>query len=177
MKLHINENESDIIYIDMIPFSQEISVYEEIDPNFVFTDDGFYDSDVSVRWDILLDYIVPIADGIENFQFVKETNPYSSSPNNKDGLSNYIATEFNHPDFIPEDKLDELYRFKLRFSDHEDKHPENGHAEQIHMIGMKPKNLRKSAMKIFKENLSNIQANIKKYEIDNYGKQYTFFDK
>ena len=176
MRLQINESNHITLYIDMVSFSQDCQVNEDIDPDFVFTDDGFYDSDISVRWDILLEYIIPIADEIENFPFVSDTNPYSSSPNNTDGLSNYIGIEFNHPDFIPEDKLDELYRFKLRFSDHENKHPENGQTEEINMIGMKPKNLRKSAMKIFKSKLSDIQANIKKYEIDTYGEQYTFFD-
>lgn len=176
VKLQINESDSVILYIDMVSFSQDYKVNEDIDSDFVFTDGGFYDSDISVRWDILLEYIIPIADEIENFPFVSDTNPYSSSPNNTDGLSNYIGIEFNHPDFIPEDKLDELYRFKLRFSDHENKHPENGKTEEINMIGMKPKNLRKSAMKIFKSKLSDIQANIKKYEIDTYGEQYTFFD-
>ena len=95
---------------------------------------------------------------------------------NKRGLSNYIDIEFSHPDFISEMDVAKIYSYTIRISDHKDTHPEKGPVEPVHIVGMKPKNLRKSVIKIFKQKLSEVQASIKKFEIDRFGEQFTFFE-
>ena len=179
MKLRIREtNEEDfIIYVDMVPYSYKSELSEDkIDPEFTFEKGHVYNSDIDTRWCILTNYIVPISNKIKSYSFVKKTDPYASSVKNEDGLSNYLGIEFIHPDGVPESALDEFYRFKLRFSEHEDKHPENGPVEPVHMIGMKAKNLQKAAMRIFKTKVADIQNNIRKFEIDYFGEQKTFFN-
>ena len=66
--------------------------------------------------------------------------------------------------------------YTIRFSDHENKHPELGVVEEVDMTDMKASNLMKAGMRVFKRKLSDVQRDIAKFEIEKFGEQQTFLD-
>ena len=163
------------IYVDIVPYVYASELSEDvIDDDHIFEKDHVYQNELDTKWYILTNYINKIADEIEELSYVCECNPRPST--SKTGLSNYIDVVFIHPSFVPEDDIKANYMYTLRFSEHEDTHPEYKHTEKVEMVGMKAKNLRKAAMKVLKTKLSQIQKEIAEFEIDTYGEQQTFFD-
>lgn len=183
MKLSIRESDNNgnfIIYIDMLPFlgvKDSIQLNEDdIQPDHVFSKDKKYDNEFDTRQYILAKYIAPFAKRlVEDFDFVVDYDAHSSSEGNY-GLSNYLTLTFEHPDNITESELEETYMYTIRFSDHENKHPELGAVEEVDMTDMKASNLMKAGMRVFKRKLSDVQRNIAKFEIEKFGEQQTFFD-
>lgn len=181
MKLTLKEDEPDefILYVDMVPYldTVEDTISEElIQPEDTIKCGDSYLDQVETRLYIKERYLEPIADELKLLPYIENASARNSKMSNPRGLSNYIDIEFSHPDFISEQDVKEFYTYTIRVSDHVDTHPENGPVEPVPIVGMKPKNLRKSIIKIFKIKLIDVQNNIKKYEIENFGEQFTFFE-
>lgn len=171
----LDETDHIDIYVDIIPYEYGIELSEDvIDDDHVFEKDHVYQNELDTRWYILTTYINKISDEIKALPYVYECNPRPS--NAKTGLSNYIDITFIYPDFLTENEIESNYIYTIRFSEHKDTHPEYTHTEKVEMTGMKAKNLRKAAMKVLREKLSDIQRDIAKFERETYGKQFTFFD-
>lgn len=181
MKLSIRESNNNgnfIIYIDMLPFLDvkgNIQLNEDdIQPNHVFSKDKKYENEFDTRQYILAKYIATFAKRlVEEFDFVIDYDAHSSSEGNY-GLSNYLTLTFEHPDNITESELEETYMYTIRFSDHENKHPELGVVEEVDMTDMKASNLMKAGMRVFKRKLSDVQRDIARFEIEKFGEQQTF---
>lgn len=166
MKLKIQENYNDTVYIDIVPYIDTIHTITEdkIDPEDTISVGDMYKSQLDTRWHILLDYIVPISKSIGSLKYIESAEPRASSPNNERGLSNYIDVVFNHPENISDEDIEKFYTYTIRFSDHENNHIENGEVEEVKIVGMKAKNLHKAAMKVFKNKLFDIERDIEKFE-------------
>ena len=181
MKLLIEENKYKyIIYVDMVKFSELIGYQalteDEIPDTHRFIKGFKYNDEFDTRQYILANYIVPFAKNLlNNYNFVVDYDAHSSKDGNS-GLSNYITIIFEHPDSITDDELEDNYMYTIRFSDHENKHPELGDVEEVDMTDMKASNLMKAGMRVFKRKLSDVQRNIAKFEIEKFGEQQTFFD-
>lgn len=174
MKLNILEdNDKFIIYVDIVPYIMTLNE-DKVPETHKFDPKHKYNNIKDTRWNILTDYIVPIADKFENYDFIDETEARTSGKD--DSLSNYIDIVFIHPSELTDSEIKEFYSYTIRFSDHENKHPEFSPVEEVNMNGMIAKNLQKSAMKIFKSKISDIKNDIKKFEIEKFGEQRTFFN-
>ena len=175
MKLTIGESFSNILYVSMIPYLDTVGTLEEelLEPEDEILCGDSYRDQVETRLYIRARYLDPIAEELEQFSCVESASARNSRRNNPRGLSNYIDIVFKHSEDVPQDKLDEIYSYTIRLSDHKDVHPENGPTLPVPIVGMKPKNLRKAVMKLFKTKLSEVQSKITKYELEKYGKAKT----
>lgn len=176
MKLKIVESDYTNlkIYIDIIHYRKSELYEDTIEPDFIFKKDYVYQNELDTKWYILTDYIVPIAKNLKrDFQCIESYNVRSSSPDTS-GLSNYIDIVFTHPEDSTEQEILDNYTYTIRFSDHENQHPEYNHNQEVDIIGKKAKNLEKAARKVFLNSLTDIQNDIKNFEIERFGEQETF---
>lgn len=174
IKLEIIENEP-VFYVSLIPY---LNSFGEINEDAIAPDDivkKFSDySDLDDTRNVILGYVTDVSNNLESkYDFIDECNPRLPKAKMKRGISSYIDITIIHPSIVSEDDIKKHYMYTLRFSEHDDAHLEYG-SKTIKIDGMKPKNFEKSATRELLRWFSEIQDKIKKYELEQFGKQLTF---
>jgi hypothetical protein len=171
----ILQNLDNNFYVEIISYHDYRTLLKEeiLQKDDIIIDGDNY-NDVIETKKSLSSNLKALAAYIRDFDFVK-----SSSPNPSDahrGLSAYVNVIFNHPDNITKEEQDKYYKYVIRFSDHEDKHPKSSVTSNIGIVGMKVKNLTKSGKRNFHNKLPEIAKNIHDFEIKKFGKPVTKID-
>lgn len=117
--------------------------------------------------------LTPVINALESEPYIVSVSPNPSQDTSLPGLSVYANFTVDHPDNISNTELRDYYKYSIRFSDHENRHP-NEVSLDVDVVGMKVKNLKKAAMKVLKSNLNQIQKRIKDFELEKFGEQKTF---
>ena len=144
-----NLEDNQIIYVDIMSY---YDAHERLNEEILKQDDiikkhNKYKDPVETRLN-LLSYLKPIADNLENsYDFIVSCTTSSSPERIKKSLSNYIDIEFIHPKNVPEDIVKKLYTYTIRYSDHENKHPDHKIDKEVPIVGMKPKNFEKQLVR------------------------------
>lgn len=128
--------------------------------------------------EFLAQYLEPLVDKIKVYPYVHKA--WIHTPNKDDtptGLSNYVRIIFKHPKGISDDEIKQHYRFSIRFSDHnhDEARQDETILDSVEVVGRMPKNFEKAGIKVFNMSVSTVYDIIKKYEINKYGEQKTFF--
>lgn len=149
---------------------------EQLKPDDVIKDGKEYIDQFNTRQSIN-SYTKQLANKLKKLSYIEDTNPDISGPKVKRGLSTYVDIIFKHPEGLSKEEL-ENYKYTIRFSDHIDKRKDKRthKTSYVDVVGKKVKNLEKAGMKEFRTALSDIQDKIRKFEIEKFGKQKTFFD-
>ena len=117
--------------------------------------------------------LTPVINALESEPYIVSVSPNPSQDTSLPGLSVYANFTVEHPDNISNSELRDFYKYSIRFSDHENRHP-NEVSLDIDVVGMKVKNLKKAAMKVLKSNLNFIQKRIRDFELKKFGEQRTY---
>lgn len=166
------------IFIDILPsyLAKEYLNEELLRSDDIVKNGDEYRNQIETRKSIN-SHLKGLASKIRELPYIKSCNPDPSRARGR-GLSTYIEIQFIHPDGLTEEEIDKNYKYTIRFSDHIDKRKDKRthKTSYVDVVGKKVKNLEKAGMKEFRTALSDIQDKIRKFEIEKFGKQKTFFD-
>ena len=158
-----------MIYFDVeiLPYSHIIDIFEDI------ADDYSQEEVFSIREQIL-NKIKPLATKIRNLPYIEYSQPNKSPETVDRGLSTYINFKIKCDETIPEEDINKIYKYSIRFSEHKDKHGKCKNRLPVELKGKTLSDLYKSGWNKFEEELEGIQKKIREYEIEKFGEQKTF---
>ena len=180
LNLYIESDDNkDFMFIQTVPYYDLINnlVEDIVNKDDILQHYTKYTDTVDTRKNIAK-YLQPVSRRIKDENDFVISSYVDTSPDRiKKGLSNYIEVEFKHPEDVEEEYIDTYYKYAIRFSDHLPKRTKKYKTSQVPIVGMKPKNLEKAAIKHFKSSLADIESRIREFELKKYGKQITFFNR
>jgi hypothetical protein len=158
---------------ELLKFNQFIVMLneEKLTKNDIIKYGDEYTDQIETRKSIK-NYLKKLATRIRGLEFVENSwvNPSTSNR----GLSNYISIVFKHPDDVTTQEINDNYKYVIRFSDHENVHPEHDVDYEMGVVGKKFGNLSKLGMKFLTKKLPEIQNDIQAFEINKFGDAQTF---
>ena len=159
------------LYMCLIPYSDALNE-EVLSGEDTIKDADDYNDFEETRLSLNRN-LTPVINALESEPYIVSVSPNPSQDTSLPGLSVYANFTVEHPDNISNSELRDFYKYSIRFSDHENRHP-NDVSLDIDVVGMKVKNLKKAAMKVLKSNLNFIQKRIRDFELEKFGEQKTF---
>lgn len=159
------------LYVCLIPYSDTLNE-EVLSGEDTIKDADDYNDFEETRLSLNRN-LTPVINALESEPYIVSVSPNPSQDTSLPGLSVYANFTVEHPDNISNSELRDFYKYSIRFSDHENRHP-NEVSLDIDVVGMKVKNLKKAAMKVLKSNLNSIQKRIRDFELEKFGEQKTF---
>lgn len=173
MKLRIKESIDDVVYVGLMRYSDAIDDITEdmIQPDEVIKSGSDYNDQYDTRKFIVM-YLKGVAENLKKFKSVKECKARPASKKTKKGLSGYLDIELEHPSDLNDDEVEKNYMFTIRYSDHKPSNTDNLIGNLL-IIGMKPKNFEKVAIRTLKTNKAVIQKRVTDFEKQRYGKELT----
>lgn len=160
------------IYIDIIKYEMPVFAEDMIQPDDVIKPGDQYADQRDTRLFIQY-YVKDVAKSIKELQYVQTAYTRKASRNTTRGLSVYLDIVFIHSRGLSKELIDSGYTYTMRFSDHKSDKKTSNFIGYIDLVDRKPKNLTKAAMKLLNDRLSDIQSQIYKFEIDNFGERKT----
>lgn len=128
------------LYVCLIPYSDTLNEEVLSDEDTIKDADDYNDFE-ETRLSLNRN-LTPVINALESEPYIVSVSPNPSQDTSLPGLSVYANFTVEHPDNISNSELRDFYKYSIRFSDHENRHP-NEVSLDIDVVGMKVKNLKR----------------------------------
>lgn len=163
-------------YVDLVSYQKfKDDILEEITRTEPIKNGDEYpiEDHVEIRTQVK-DALKPLATKIRKEKTIKTAQADMSPSYIRRGLSAYLDFQIQPPQGVTQDEIDKYYKYSIRFSEHEDLHSEDKNRYYVELEGRCLNDLYKVGWRKFKSKKEKIQKKIRDFELEKFGKQFTF---